>query len=209
MTKTVDHIQLKWSKEAHPAALHSISVLLIAALLCPAGVQSQAVRWRLPRPPHHWADSMFVGADLVVPDSTREVTVRWLASCTGVEGTLALVDTSQPDLIRRIPTGPLDSSAVAIGHFPAGTRLVFRYNVSDTSQLAQPYSGTSAYSGPNRRVIDEPFVSEGPPTRYGQRRCVVGSLDSATAIIGFDDIGSGAYCGAIFVVTGVHLLRRE
>lgn len=154
------------------------------------------------------SDSLFVGAEIIVKDSTIPVTVSWSNSqYTKLVGKLFWLKKVNPDsavfLFHNVKGSfQSESTPITIGKFPVGTKLYFCYIVTDSSASKQYYL-KKIYSGQNRSGIDT-LLSE-RTGKFGLRHSLVGKINDNTIELSFDDQGDFLFSAIIIKIVGVVL----
>jgi hypothetical protein len=120
----------------------------------------------LKKTPHSiWnSDSLFLGAEVAVNDSTKPVVATWKTNRGDATGKLYFMVPGAGDSAKflfhnHIAKFAGESLAVNLGYFPRGTKLYFMYIVTDTSQKFGAAKDKKLFSGQNRSGTDQ-FISE-------------------------------------------------
>jgi hypothetical protein len=156
-----------------------------------------------------YADSLFVGACLLVKDSAQDIVVSWRNAWTSPAlGLLSFMFPGHIDSTRTLFHNlhnlfPQEDTIVNLGKYPTGTRLDFMYMVLDTSLVYKPMSYKKLYSGQNRDSMDA-YVSEKSSSAYQKRWAVAGRIvNTDSAEMGFGDMTAPNFLGIVFKVSNV------
>ena len=168
-------------------------------------------RYNLPAVPNHWeCDTVFVGADVVVADSNSDVQVIWKKAISGTIGELRVMDPLHQDsalflfhnLVARFSGEP---STRNLGKFPIGTKLFFRYTVTDTNS-SRAFIGKKLYSGRNMDSVGN-YISERHTSAYGRRWAAVRKIDETRVWVGFNESYPTSFDNIIVEVQGVRMVK--
>jgi hypothetical protein len=162
-------------------------------LLCSIEIAFAEVtpKYNNPASPNHWeCDTIFIGADIVVADSNSNIQVTWKKAMSGTTGELSFMDPFHPDsaifLFHNLLVGfSGEPKTRSIGKFPVGTKLVFRYVVTDTSAI-HFLIGKKLYSGQNIEGIDT-YISDNSSAVFGHRWAAVRKIDETRVWVGFSE----------------------
>ena len=162
------------------------------------------------KPESHYAnqwetDSVFIGADIIVKDSGRDVIVKY-KKAVGYEavGELHFMkpgnDSSRFLFHNYIKMFPNEDSVINIGKFAAGTKLYFMYMLTDTASRWSDLKYKRLYSGQNRVGIDS-YVTDRENRSYGRRWVAAAQYDSDNVKVGFSDYYSLCFSNLLFLVS--------
>ena len=157
------------------------------------------------------ADSLFIGASVVVLSDTAPVIVKWKSTYVQCLGKLYFVlpgEDYSPRLLfhNMIDSFPDEQKEINLGKFPKNTELYFMYTVVDTSIKYNRFKDKKFYSGPNRDSVDR-FVSDLWYV-HDRKWAVAGKIDSTRIEMGFSDGYTNMQFNAImFEVSGVKIKR--
>ena len=155
-------------------------------------------------------DSVFIGADVEVLDSTKDVIVT-LISQKGINTTGDLYFVKNDPMIsvklhqieRNASTN--NSTQINIGRFPKDSKLYFMYICNDTSMLFSKFCNKKIYTGQNRDNID-PFVSNST-NGYGNKWAAVGNISMDTVLVGFSDLYLPLFSNLLFKVSNAKVTK--
>lgn len=153
-------------------------------------------------------DTILIGAEVTVADSTKDVYIRWKKPYSQLVGELVLMDPFIEDSARFIfhnlpERFSGEDTLINLGKFPVETPLVFRYTVVDTNAGAQ-IRGKKLFSGQNRDSID-PYISERKSLQYGHRWAGVCEISTDKVIVGFSESYPVGFFSVLFEVDGVNI----
>lgn len=156
------------------------------------------------------ADSLFLGASMIVVDSTKTVTVILKENKPKALGALYFMVPGVNDSAKFIfhnmhENFPEEADTVVLGRYPKNTQIYFMYTLTDTSTFLNDVRNKKLFSGQNRQGIDQ-FTSEisGP---FGKRWAIVGDLGSSKCEVGFAAVMPGSYRDIRFYVLNVNVRR--
>lgn len=155
------------------------------------------------------SDTVFIGVETVVKDSTKDVVVTWNKSITRYNGILYFMNPVHPDsiqfLFHNIPSKyDNEPTAVNLGKYPKGTSLVFMYTVIDTL-VPKQLQNKKLFSGQNRESID-PFVSELRTNQFGYRWAAASQTENDIVTMGFNDTEPFGFISLLFTIKGAELV---
>ena len=155
------------------------------------------------------SDSLFLGAEIAVIDSTKPVVITWKPNSGNALGELFFVpnkgDTSIFLFHNKINEFKNEKPNVEIGTFPKGTKLYFMYIVTDTSNRYKGKENKKLYSGQNRPGKDI-FISERMGIR-DFRWALAGAVDTTNCELSFASIIKGDFEQIRFHISNTRLLK--
>lgn len=189
-------------------------VFLIATVLLTVAYAKAETDY-LPKPlkKDPWvADSLFVGADIIVADSNARVKItipgdrNW-----ALKGELFFMDPNADTSIFLTDNKITDTITIELGKYATSTPLVFKFVVTDTSESGARYRGKKLFTGQNREGIDK-YVSERSLEHdsyetYGARWAAVGAIDSNTVEVGFEDRVGYSFRAIVFQVSNARIKK--
>jgi hypothetical protein len=185
--------------------------IVISIILCCISFSMADVSYKpVPIIANPWAaESLFVGADIIVVDSTKEVAVTWkFSKINSCKAELYFMVPNIPDSARFLfYNSTMDSSKILLGKYALGTKLYFKYIVKDTAFFCACCKNKTLFSGQNRRGEDRYISERDEPRRYGARWMAVGKVNDSIVECGFDDRDCFAFQALIFKVENVHLQK--
>jgi hypothetical protein len=158
------------------------------------------------------AESLFVGAEIAVIDSTKPVMVKVKASyISSAAGSLYYINSINDSTIFLSGNKNFDTSQVNIGRFANNTILPFMFIVTDTSSLFAEFKNLKIYTGQNRKGVDR-YISqrEMPPQRvsgYGARWSLAGHVGADKVEVGFEERGEYVFRGIVFEVSNARIKK--
>ncbi|NLD48855.1 MAG: hypothetical protein GX660_16960 [Clostridiaceae bacterium] len=153
------------------------------------------------------SDSLFLGGEIAVKDSTKEVVVTWKLNKGDALGMLYFVKNKDSSIFlfhNKIEDFHEEKKEVRIGKFPKGTKLYFMYMVTDTSSFYKDKVKKRLYSGQNR--IQDLYISD----RKGLkdfRWAVAGTVDTNTCEISFASTVKANFRQIRFHISNSYLIR--
>jgi len=157
-------------------------------------------------------DTIFIGAETIVKDSTKEVIVTWNKAITRYAGILYFMNPVHPDsiqfLFHNFPSKYVgEPTTVNLGKYPKGTSLVFMYTVIDTL-VPKQLQNKKLFSGQNRESID-PFVSELRTNQFGYRWAAASQTENDIVTMGFNDTEPFGFISIIFSIKGASIDKNK
>lgn len=161
------------------------------------------------------ADSIYVGADLVVTDSTQDIIVTWKKGNSHPRNLCELyfVHPQKKDSLQflfhsRSSDIADESKIVNLGKYAVGTELYFMYTVVDTVLDSSSQVKQILYTGQNRVGVDQYISSDIEPFYRGKWAAVArNSYDSVT--VGFNENGPFGFNSIVFNLKGVSIDKNK
>lgn len=156
------------------------------------------------------ADSLFLGAEVAVKDSTKPVIATWKPNQGDALGAIYFMVQNGSDSAfllfhNHITEFSKESLDVNLGRFPRGTKLYFMYTVTDTSKLYNSIRNKKLFSGQNRNGID-PFISE-KKGLIDFRWAIAGKIDEDYCEISFASTIHGSYRQMLIKLSNTYLVK--
>jgi len=157
------------------------------------------------------AESLFVGARILVADSSVDVVVVRRPRRAAAKGRCYFVPQGRPDSLvflfgncsgSETPT----ADTVVLGHFPAGSEMVFAYEAIDTAPRFSEVRGKKIYSGLNREGTDANVAER--TGLFGRRWVAVGQVSASRCEAGFEAAGSYGFRDLVLEVYNVTMAKQ-
>jgi hypothetical protein len=153
-------------------------------------------------------DTIYIGAELIVSDSTEDVVVKWKYSegdSMKIYFVSSINNYSEQFLFHNhINDFPDEKKEHNLGKFPEGTQIHFYCVIVDSSSPNLTYLWKKTYTGQNREGVDA-LVSERSVRPYDRRFAAVGRVNENTLAVGFAGWIAVGFMNGIFDITNVFL----
>lgn len=156
-------------------------------------------------------DSVFIGSDIIVKDSNKEVIVKyWKINGFNAIGELHFMipekDSSKFLFHNLREKFPNEDTIINLGKFPEGTKLYFMYMNTDTAARWEKCKFKKTYTGQNI-INSDKYISEIESPNYGKRWAAVEQIDESLVNVGFSDCANSEFDKLFFKVFNAVLKR--